>query len=155
MAQDIAFDTTAREPFSGYQGLLDEAFWVADLNGYNEFWPKGKRIRKNQECADFIWEINSGRKICSLKPDFAIGGLRYSKTRLYSVHQHKSQKIQNGHCSEWFFILICQYEQSQNRILGLVLCCLSRITLRQDLNGRFGLSYMSFIEPALQETFLI
>ena len=37
MAWDIALDTTAGVPFSDYQGLLDEAFWVAGLNGYNKF----------------------------------------------------------------------------------------------------------------------
>ena len=30
-------------------------------------------------------EINSGGKTCSLKPEFAIKGIRYSETRLYTL----------------------------------------------------------------------
>ena len=47
------------------------------INGHNEFAAKRKKIQMNQECVDFIWQINSGSGICSLNPKFGIDMLRY------------------------------------------------------------------------------
>ena len=49
-----------------------------------------------KEYVDFIWIINSGRKICSLRPEFAIGGLRYSKARLIMYKKNSLMKKKNS-----------------------------------------------------------